>query len=498
VVSLTHTALMVERMATTELARRDLLEFIGYTKADYQAARHHVLLCELAQRLVYGRNQRIIINLPPRHGKSEIFSIRLPAFYLGAHPEKQIIHTSYALSLSNEFSRQVRSLIRDDYRYRRLFPKTMLDPERQRIDDWKTTAGGGWLGRGVEGGISGHGGDLILGDDLHKEGDERSPDTLRATAEWYASALRTRLMPGGNIGIIHTRWHTRDMTGSLLAKELENEFADKWEIFTLPAIAGENDALGRAPGEPLWAERYDLAALKAIESNSDYYWQALYQQQPLNEIGALFERQDFRRYNDDQETVIGRAAWCFDLALSEKESADYSAVGRWMYDKASGNLFVSQIHRLHESFPQVKAKIHQWMDIYKDDDFCFPAHMLELVAMQELKHERPHDAHRIKTVEQKGDKHERAAVLASRVRNGQVFVEWTVTGDKFINEHVNFPDQFDDMVDMSSVASHHFGLKQEYLALIGYSKDEQLQRELIARTKRNTEAANLLRRVGNG
>jgi hypothetical protein len=493
---LTHTALMVEKMATTELARRDLLEFIGYTKPDYEAAKHHVLLCELAQRLVYGKNQRIIINLPPRHGKSEIFSIRLPAFYLGVHPEKQIIHTSYALSLSNEFSRQVRSLIRDDFRYWRLFPATMLDPERQRIDDWKTTKGGGWLGRGVEGGISGHGGDLILGDDLHKEGDERSPETLRATAEWYASALRTRLMPGGNIGIIHTRWHTRDITGSLLARAMETATADQWEVFTLPAIAGENDPLGRAPGEALWAERYSIADLNAIEANSDYYWQALYQQQPLNEIGALFERPDFNRYTPDNHS-INRPAWCFDLALSEKESADYSTVGRWMYDKASGRVFVSNIARLHESFPLVKSKIHQWMNEYPDDDFCFPAHLLELVAMQELKHERPNDWHRIKTVEQKGDKHERAAIFAARVKSGQAYVEDTPMGDKFINEHVDFPGEFDDFVDMSSVACHHFGLREELRALIGYSKDEQRQRELLERQHKAQEAATMLRRFGN-
>lgn len=488
---------MVDKMTTTELGRRGLLEFIHYTKRDYQAAKHHILLCQLAERLVYGRDQRIIINLPPRHGKSEIFSIRLPAFYLGVHPEKQIIHTSYALSLSNEFSRQVRSLIRDDYRYQRLFPQTKLDPDRQRIDDWKTTKGGGWLGRGVEGGISGHGGDLILGDDLHKEGDERSPDTLRSTAEWYASALRTRLMPGGNIGIIHTRWHTRDMTGSLLAKELENEFADKWEVFTLPALALDNDPLGRLPGEPLWAERYDTAALKAIESNSDYYWHALYQQQPLDELGAKFNREDFQRYMHTDSYMPYTGAWMFDLALSEKEAADYSAFARTMFDDEGGQLFFSNIHRLHDPFPVVKAKIIELMDAYPEDVFCFPAHMLELLAMQELKAARPQDLHRIKIVEQKGDKHERATVFSDWVKNKRVFVEMGAAGDKFITEHVNFPDEFDDLVDVSSLATHHHGLKNHFQALIGYTKDEQKQRAAIEREQIWREHAAMKRRVGD-
>lgn len=487
-------AQMVKSKTTTELARRKMKYFVDYTNPRFEAGRHHQLLFEWADDLLYGRRKRVMISLPPRHSKSEIFSVRLAAMYLGLYPEKQIIHVSHSAMLSNKFSREVRAIVRDDWRYKRLFPETLLHPDRQRVDDWKTTLDGGMKSLGVGGGVTGHGGHLLVLDDIVKEGDENSPDVLQGHFEWYNSALRTRLMPGGSIIIPMTRWHTRDIVGALLTLAAHNPDAEQWDVLELPAIAMENDALGRELGEVLWPEWFDKQDLKAIEVMSPRYWNALYQQQPLDELGKLFEGYWFERFMVDDDDKA--AVWTFDLALSEKEAADNSCWGRWMYDKDKGNLTVEHLQQRHEKWPVIKRQIKVLIHDFLDDVFVFPKHTFELMAVQELKDELPKDAHRIVAVSMTGDKHERATLLSSRAMSRRVFVEEGLAGDDFINEHDMFPGVHDDYVDMSSVAAHYFGLKQELLIISGYSEDEQETRKLLARERKYLEQAEVRERLG--
>lgn len=489
-------AQMVKRKTTTELARRKMSYFVDYTNQNFEAGRHHELLFAWADDVLYGRRKRVMISLPPRHSKSEIFSVRLAAMFLGLYPEKQIIHVSHSAMLSNKFSREVRAIVRDDWRYKRLFPETLLHPDRQRVDDWKTTLDGGMKSLGVGGGVTGHGGHLLILDDIVKEGDENSPDVLQGHFEWYNSALRTRLMPGGSIIIPMTRWHTRDIVGSLIALAERNPDAEQWEVLELPAIALEDDPLGREPGEALWPEWFDKKDLKAIEVMSPRYWNALYQQQPLDELGKLFERHGFNRFTVDVEHDEA-GVWTFDLALSKDESADNSCWGRWHYVKELGGLYVQCLARRHEKWPIVKEEIKSLILAYVDDYFAFPKNILELQAVQELKHEMPEHAHRIVEVSMKGAKEERAAVYAARVASGRVFVEEGQAGDDFINEHDMFPGIHDDYVDMSSVAAHYFGLKQEFKIISGYSEDEQEVRRLLKREHEHQERQAIQERLGH-
>lgn len=473
-VDLNHlTAQQVIALARRELAKRRMIRFAEYIKPNWISMAHHEMIANALDRLRLHENERLIISMPPRHGKSELSSILFPALYLADHPDHQIIHISYASSLSNEFSRQVRAYIRDNPSYRSLFPHVQLDPDRQRLDDWKTVQGGGFKSVGTGGGISGHGAHLIIIDDPVKEGDERSPATLQQIYEWYSSAARTRLAPGGNIVIIMTRWHPLDLVGRLLKLAETDPNAEQWQTLVLPALAEAGDPLGREAGAALWPERFSRGDLLRLKALSGRYFDALYQQQPRSEEEQLFFADRFKRF------VVGhppfaaaRGAWCFDLALSEKDSADYSAFARVLWDTATRSLAIEHPRRRRREWPRMKKLILKLMELYPDDVFVFPRQTYELMAVQEIRSERPEDAGRVVQVSLPGDKRERATVLADAAASGRVWLQAGRYGDSMLDEHVQFPaGEFDDQVDVTSVATHHLGLAGEFMALVRREDD---------------------------
>jgi len=208
-------ALVAQRRLGDELARRQMVRFAQMINPGFEVARHHRLFFEICEQVVYVGGQFCAISVPPRHSKSEVFSVLFPAWFLGHFPKDPIIHISHTSTLSNKFAFRVREILSSNQDYWRLFPGTMLHPERRRLDDWRTTAGGGFRSLGVGGGVTGEGAKVIILDDPVKEGDERNPKVLDETFEWYASAVRTRLLPGGSILIPMTRWSPRDVVGRL-------------------------------------------------------------------------------------------------------------------------------------------------------------------------------------------------------------------------------------------------------------------------------------------
>lgn len=457
----------VLRKVRKELARRLLLAFIQFTMPAFQVAAHHRLIASALQRVIEGSLKRLYIGMPPRHGKSEMASVRFAAFYLGRYPDKQIIHISYAAALSNEFSRQVRRIIREDENYRLLFPHVRLDPDRERLDDWKLVQGGGFKSVGVQGGVTGHGADLMIIDDPHKEGDAESPAVLDAIFVWYATAARTRLAPGAAIVFVMTRWHPRDLMGRLLELERDDPEADRWEQLVLPALAGENDPLGRLPGEALWAERYSAGALRALRAISERLFDALYQQNPRAMSKEMFKRSGFQVVGSSE---LKKGAWCFDLALTQDERNDYTTAERWEYNEETGALLLTHIIRKQQEWPDTKKLICELIELYPEDDFVFPPTLLEMLVVQELRVAVGSNQHRIKALlgtEYRGDKVARAQVLADRCENDKVFVVYGENTEVFICELCEFPaGEHDDLVDSSSVATHWFGLRAEFDALV--------------------------------
>lgn len=261
-------------------ARTSLIGFTQYTYPGYRAAEHHVRIAEALDRVERGECKRLMICVPPRHGKSELGSRRFPAYYVGRNPRKQIIAASYNSDLAGDFGRDVRNIVADPL-FGALFPAS-LAADSKAANRWHTSDGGMYVAAGVGTAITGRGADILLIDDPFKDRKEADSELLRRRVwDWYTSTAYTRLMPGGAIVVINTRWHEDDLSGRLLAQQ--DQGGDQWEVLSLPAI---NDR-----GEALWAEDYPLSRLleiKAVLPERD--WNSLYQQDPTPDDGTYFRR----------------------------------------------------------------------------------------------------------------------------------------------------------------------------------------------------------------
>lgn len=268
-------------------AREGLIAFAEYTFPKYRAASHHHLIAEHLEAVERGEIDRLMITMPPRHGKSELATRRFPAWYLGRNPDKDIISSSYNSDLANDFGRDVRNIMREPA-CKGVFPDAGLAQDSQAVGRFSTPKGGKYSAAGVGTAVTGRGAHVFIVDDPLKDREEAESERRRETVwNWYTSTAYTRLEKGGAIIVIQTRWHEDDLAGRLLEKEQEG--GDKWVHLDLPAIT---DA-----GKPLWPEKYPIEALRRIRDNiGTRDWSALYQQKPAPDEGALFKREWFRYY----------------------------------------------------------------------------------------------------------------------------------------------------------------------------------------------------------
>lgn len=277
---------MSAEQAATELLRRtdaanNLIAFTEYTFPRYRTAEHHRIISAQLERVERGEIDRLMLLVPPRHGKSELASKRLPAWFLGRQPHKQFLSVSATEGLASDFGREVRNIISSP-EYRAVFD-TRLAEDSQAKGKWHTSEGGIYYALGIGGSVLGRGGDTILIDDPYSSmQDALSELTRKNVWDWYTGTAYNRLMPGGSIVVINHRMHEDDLCGRLLAQQAAG--GDKWEVVELPAI---NEA-----GEALWPAAYPLPALERIRRNSQArFWSALYQQRPAPEDGDYFKRE---------------------------------------------------------------------------------------------------------------------------------------------------------------------------------------------------------------
>lgn len=327
------------------LANIDLAYFLEYTsRGQWKRAKHLDLLCRKLEAVERGEIKRLIITMPPRHGKSEVTSKHFPAWYLGKHPDHEIILTSYAAEIAEDFSRIARDVLRE-------FGEDLfgisLSTDSKAINRWGINKHrGGLKAVGAGGPLTGRGAHVAIIDDPFKgEEDSHSPAQRKKVINWYQSVLRTRLAPGGAIILIQTRWHKGDLAGHLIA-EMEQADGETWEVLNLPAIAGDADPLGRAPGEALWPERFSLEELlKTKKAVHAYWWNCLYMQTPGDPEGGKFKRQFFRYWersadgefyilhhdNGDRQvhTSVCTIFQTCDPAGSAKSTADYFVLATW-------------------------------------------------------------------------------------------------------------------------------------------------------------------------
>lgn len=341
----------VEReLRARELSRRKLVAYILRTVPKYKAGWFHREVCEkleqFLQDVIDEKSPRLMIQVPPRHGKSEIASRRFPSWALGKYPWLEFIQCSYASSLAEGFSMDVRDQL-EDPEYRVLFPKTFVNKQKRNVTGWKTTKNGGFLPAGVGGPITGKGAHILIIDDPVKNAEEADSEITReAHDKWYKSTAYTRLSPGGGVLIIQTRWHDDDLSGRL-EKYAEMGEGDEFEIIRYPAEATENERF-RKTGEALHKERYDEKALANIKrSVGPRVWNALYQQTPTPDEGEYFNRGMFRFYGQDVERppndeLVFYTAW--DLAIGQKQQNDYT-VGVTVGVDRDGDLWLVDMRR---------------------------------------------------------------------------------------------------------------------------------------------------------
>ena len=293
--------------------RNNLLGFTQFTFPRYETGRHHELIASKLEAVERGELSRLMIFMPPRHGKSELVSRRFPPWFLGRNPEREFISASYNSDLATDFGREARNIFASP-EFAALFPGITLAADSKAQNRWNTSQGGSYVAAGIGTAVTGRGAHILSIDDPVKDRAEAESETSRNAAwNWYTSTAYTRLAPGGAVIVTQTRWHEDDLAGRLLAQQAAG--GDVWEIIELPAIS---DA-----GEALWPERYPLAALERIKANVQARdWISLYQQRPAPETGDYFRR-EWLKYAEPPPRASLRIYGASDYAVTSN-GGDYT------------------------------------------------------------------------------------------------------------------------------------------------------------------------------
>ncbi len=475
-----------EELARRELARRRLLPFIQRFDPSYLAGWFHKDLCMRLERflaaVVRKEEPRLMLFVPPRHGKSITCSQNFPAWAFGKYPELEFISTSYAETLQIDFSKKIQAMIRSE-EYKVLFPGVVIPKNHEAVSRWQLATldgrgipkltGGGLLAAGVGGPLTGRGGHIGLVDDPIKNAEEADSELIRnAIKNWYSSTFYTRMAPGGGILIIQTRWHDDDLSGWLMhemaeaVKNAEDDEdwpidVDKWEVISYPAIATE-DEKWRKKGEALHPERYSLnALLKKRRTMIPRHWSALYQQNPVTEEGAYFTNEMIRYYSPEQRPALhDMDIYCAgDLAISKAETADYTVFEVVGLD-INNNIWVLDVRRGRWNTDEITDQIIDIHLTWHPVRFGLEKDKIAMAITGELErkcreYEVDHQPRPVRDlfVEELHiggrDKRLRARPIQGRMARGEVHVpRGALWVDNWVNEHLRFDmGRWDDCVD---------------------------------------------------
>ena len=355
----------LEKLKKRKLARERFLAFVNEVWPTFIGGKHHGIMAEAFERVARGECKRLIINMPPRHTKSEFASYLLPAWFLGQFPHKKVIQTSHTAELAVGFGRKVRNLV-DQEVYHDIFPDLNLSVDSKAAGRWNTSKGGDYFAIGVGGAVTGKGADLLIIDDPHSEQEaalaEVNPDIYDKTYEWYTSGPRQRLQPGGAIVIVMTRWSLRDLTAKVLKSSAERG-GDEWEVIEFPAIMPS--------GKALWPQFWELSELKALkEELPNSKWMAQYQQQPTSETSAIVKRDWWQVWEEEDPPNCDYILMAWDTAFEKTSRADYSALTTWgVFYRANdagveqANIILLNAYRERMEFPTLKrVAIEQYQD----------------------------------------------------------------------------------------------------------------------------------------
>lgn len=483
-----------------QAARDDLIAFCCAMQPDYKVGKHHRILANMLMALEKGIadgtvppgevKDRVCVNMPPRHGKSQLISIYFPAWFLGRNPDKKVLMVSHTMDLAESFGRKVRNIL-GTTEYAEIFPKTKLAVDSKAARRWNTSLGGEYYACGVGSALAGRGAHLLLVDDPHNEQDiiNGNLDVFDKAYEWFTYGARTRLMPGGRVAVVQTRWHMDDLTGRLTRDMAQNELADKYEVVEFPAIFEVEKDVEEPldPSDPespmvttrkviekaLWPEFYNLTALHRTKASMPLFqWNAQYQQNPTAEEAAVIKREWWNVWPHEDPPQCEYVIMSLDCAGETNNRADYTALTVWGVFRYEGtvkdstgkivgvpdsfNLILLNSVKRRVEFPELKDLANQEYAHWQPDAFIVEKRGSGSPLYQELRRSglivQEYTPHR-----GSGDKMARLNSVADIIRSGIVWMPQTRWAEEVIEEIAGFPFMsHDDLVDSTVMALMRF------------------------------------------
>jgi predicted phage terminase large subunit-like protein len=444
-----------------EAAANDFLVFCQRMQSDYIVGKHHKILADMLMAIERGDKSRICVNIPPRHGKSQMDSIFYPAWYLGRNPAKKVIMASHTTDLAVDFGRKVRNLINSD-EYRAVFPNVALAYDSKSAGRWNTNFGGEYYACGVGSALAGRGAHLLIIDDPHSEQDiiNGNYNVFDRAYQWFTFGARTRLMPNAAIAVVQTRWHMDDLTGRLI-KDMAIPKADQYEVVEFPAILEIPKVGGGIVEKALWPEFFDLTALyKTKASMPLFQWNAQFQQNPTAEEAAIVKREWWKIWEDAEPPKCEYIIMSLDTASERNTRADFTALTTWgvffnTEDEAYNIILLNSIKRRLE-FPELKVLALEQYNIWEPDSLIVEKKSSGIALYQELRRMgipvseyTPHRG--------TGDKTARLNSVADIVKSGLVWMPQKRWAEEVVEEIAGFPFMSnDDLVDSTVMALMRF------------------------------------------
>ena len=466
--------LRLKLLELQEKASVKFLDFCRYVWPEMLVGEHHRIIAEALDRVIAGKCKRLMIAMPPRHGKSQMGSYLFPAYLMGRDPRSKLIVASHTAELAQRFGRMIRNLMEED-KYKELFPNMLLSVDSKAAGRWNTQQGGEAFFIGKGGAMTGRGGDVIILDDILDEQDAMSDTAMENTWEWYTSGPRQRLQPNGSIVVINTRWKTDDLSGRLLKMHGQLK-SDQWELLEFPAILPS--------GGSLWPGFWPIEELEKVKMAIGLKkWNAQWQQQPTNDDGAVLKRNWWRRWKHDEPPECSYVIQTYDTAYSKKETADYSVISTWgvfVPSADSGpNLILLSVKRGRWDFPELKRVAKDEYRYWNPDNVLIEAKATGTPLQQELrKMGIPVTMYAPGGRKSGQDKISRANAVAPILESGMIwYPEQQDWAEEMVEECAAFPNgSHDDQVDAAIMAWMRFR-QGNFMSLATDEEDEEKQQQ---------------------
>ena len=439
--------LRLAQLDRVEACHGNFVPFVRAMWPEFITGKHHEIIAEKLERVAKGELKRLIINMPPRHTKSEFASYLFPAWMIGKNPDMKIIQATHTTELAVGFGRKVKNLL-DREEYLEIFPDAKLAADSKASGRWDTARGGMYYAVGVGSNLAGRGADLCIIDDPHSEQTAMSNSGFDDAWDWYTGGPRQRLQPGGAIIVVMTRWSEKDLTGQLTRSMARDPLADQWEIVEFP--------MELPSGDPCWPQYWsqeDLTAVKASIPLSK--WNAQYQQNPTGDETSILKREWWKLWEKEKVPQLEYIIQSYDTAFSKKQTADYSAITTWgvFFPNESGtpNLILLDSVKGRWDFPELKAKAYELYRFWEPETVIVEAkasgtpltHELQSMGIPVVNF----------TPSRGNDKVSRVHSVAPLFESGMIWAPDETWAEELIEECAAFPNgEYDDLVDSTTQA----------------------------------------------